>query len=387
MMHRSTLLISLTLGTALLAGCGQRDANPALTAGAVATGETAKAGQAAPRPVRVLTVGLSRLDDVSILPGEIRPRFEQRYGFRVGGKIERRLVDVGQEVKAGQVLAVLDSQDVQPAINAQAAQVEVARSDVKLQQNELKRQQELRDQGFVSGAAIERQEAATESARSRLNAAQSQLVNVQNGLNFQTLRADKEGLVIAVDAEAGSVVAAGQSVVRVAQLGEKEIAINVPERAIASMKNATGFVVSVDALANKTYAARLRELAPAADPASRTYSARLSIVNADPALQLGMSASVRLELGGAQAIVVPNSALYTRDNSTQVWLVDRATETVKPVAIKVGQSTRDGVVVVSGLNPGDLIVTAGANLLMAGQKVRLLETEKPVSANPSAAKS
>jgi RND family efflux transporter MFP subunit len=153
------------------------------------------------------------------------------------------------------------------------------------------------------------------------------------------------------------------------------------------MKKATGFVVSVDALANKTYTAQLRELAPAADPASRTYSARLSIVNADPALQLGMSASVRLELGGAQAIVVPNSALYTRDNSTLVWLVDRATETVKPVAIKVGQSTRDGVSVVSGLNPGDLVVTAGANLLMAGQKVRLLETEKPASAKPGAGKS
>ena len=169
MMHPSKLLISLTLGSALLAGCGQGDASPAVAAGAVATSDDAKAGPTPPpRPVRVMTVGLSRLDDVSVLPGEIRPRFEQRYGFRVGGKMARRLVDVGQEVKAGQVLAELDSQDVQPAINAQAAQVEVARSDFKLQQNELKRQQELRDQGFVSGAAIERQEAATESARSRL---------------------------------------------------------------------------------------------------------------------------------------------------------------------------------------------------------------------------
>jgi RND family efflux transporter MFP subunit len=376
MIYRHLLLLSLMLGTALIAGCGKGDANP-----------TNSSGEAAPRPVRFVTVGMSNVEDVSILPGEIRPRFEQHYGFRVGGKIQRRLVDVGQTVKVGEVLAVLDSQDVQPAINAQAAQVEVARSDLKLQQSELKRQQELRDKGFVSSAALERQDATTEAAQSRLAAAQSQLVNAQNGLNFQTLRADKNGVVIGVDAEAGSVVAAGQSVIRVAQLGEKEIAINISERDIALVKKATGFTLSVDAIANKTYAAKLRELSPAADPASRTYSARLAIVNADDALKLGMSATVRLELGGAQAIVVPNTALYTRDNTILVWLVDRASETVKSVPVKIGESTRDGVTIVSGLKSGDVVVTAGANLLMTGQKVRLLETEKSTSANVTAGKS
>ena len=130
--------------------------------------------------------------------------------------------------------------------------------------------------------------------------------------------------------------------------------------------------MSIDALGDRSYAAKLRELSPAADPASRTYSARLSIVGADDALKLGMSASVRLTLGAASAIVVPNSALYTRDNTTHVWLVDSATETVRSVAVTLGQSTSDGVTIVSGLKPGDLVVTAGANLLMAGQKVRLL---------------
>jgi RND family efflux transporter MFP subunit len=166
---------------------------------------------------------------------------------------------------------------------------------------------------------------------------------------------------------------AGQSIVRVAQLGEKEIAVNVPERAVALMRMATGFAATVDALAGKVYVAKLRELSPAADAASRTYSARLSIVNADDALKLGMSATVRLELGVGEAIVVPNSALYTRDDTTRVWLVDRVSETVTPIAVKVGGSTNDGVTIVSGLKPGDLVVTAGANLLLPGQKVRLLE--------------
>jgi RND family efflux transporter MFP subunit len=374
---KATLLLTLLLGAALVAGCSSKDETKAKAADAAPpAGKDSKAEP--PRPVRFLQVGLSSVGDISYLPGEVRPRFEQRYGFRVPGKIARRAVDVGQEVKAGQVLAVLDSQDVLPAINAQAAQVEVARSDFNLQQSELKRQRELRDKGFVSGAALERQAATTEAAEARLKAAQSQLANAQNGLTFQTLRADKAGVVVAVDAEAGSVVAAGQSVVRVAQLGEKELVVNVPERAVGLMQKAGGFAAHFDAIPGKLYAAKLRELAPAADPASRTYTARLSIVNADDALKLGMSATVRMDLGAAQVIVIPNTALYTRDNATRVWLVDRASETVTPVEVKVGESTNEGVAVLSGLKAGDLVVTAGANLLLPGQKVRLIDAPTAV---------
>ncbi len=384
MMKKKVLLLALSLATAAslatLPGCGKKDAPSADAKPEAPTATKAEP----PRPVRVLQVGMSSLSDISYLPGEVRPRYEQRYGFRVPGKIARRMVDVGQVVKAGQALAVLDSQDVLPAIDAQAAQVEVAKTDWVLQVSELKRQQELRDKGFVSGAALERQAATTAAADARVKAAQSQLANAKNGLTFQTLKADKAGVVIAVDAEAGSVVAAGQSVVRVAQLGEKEIVVNVPEREVGQMKLAKGFLAQFDAIPGKTYAATLRELAPAADAASRTYAAKLSIVNADDALKLGMSATVRLDLGAAQSIVVPNTALYTRDNATRVWLVDRASETVRAVEIKVGESTNDGVVVTSGLKPGDLVVTAGANLLLAGQKVRLIDVP---AAPPTAAAS
>jgi len=375
------------LGSALMAGCGKSDDIRTATVSAAPSAEAKARKTEPPRPVRFIQVGMSDVKETLFLPGEVRARFEQRYGFRVAGKIARRLVDVGQEVKAGQVLAVLDSQDVLPAIDAQEAQVEVARSDFRLQQSELKRQQALRDRGFVSGAVLERQAANAESAQSRLIAAQSQLANAQNGLSFQTLRADKAGVIVAVDAEAGSVVAAGQSVVRMAQLGEKEVAVNVPERAVSQLKQATGFFASVGAIADKAYKAKLRELSPAADPASRTYGARLAILNPDDALKLGMSAMVRIELGSGQAIVVPNSALYTRDDTTHVWLVERASETVNPVVVEVGESTNEGVRIVSGLKPGDLVVTAGANLLLTGQKVRLLEAPALVmSAGKSATK-
>jgi RND family efflux transporter MFP subunit len=170
----------------------------------------------------------------------------------------------------------------------------------------------------------------------------------------------------------------------VAQLGEKELVVNVPERAVGQMKQAKGFMAQFDAIPGKTYAATLRELAPAADAASRTYAAKLSITNADDALKLGMSATVRLDLGAAQVIVVPNTALYTRDNATRVWLVDRASETVRAVEIKLGESTNEGVTVASGLKTGDLVVTAGANLLQAGQKVRLIDVPAASSAAPAA---
>ncbi len=373
MNKKATFLLAALLTTVVLtvAGCGKKDE---------AKTDATATKAVLPRPVRFMQVGLSALDNISYLPGEVRPRYEQRYGFRVPGKIARREVDVGQEVKAGQVLAVLDSQDVLPAISAQSAQVEVARTDFALQQSELKRQQELRDKGFVSGAVLERQAASTAAARARLKAAQSQLAIAQNGLNFQTLRADKAGVVVAIDAEAGSVVAAGQSVVRVAQLGEKEIIVNVPEREVGLMKMAKGFAAQFDAIPGKIYGAKLRELSPAADAASRTYMAKLSIVNADDALKLGMSATVRLDLAVAQTIIVPNTAIYTRDNATRVWLVDRASETVKPVEVKLGTSTNEGVAIVSGLKAGDLVVTAGANLLLAGQKVRLIESASASSA-------
>lgn len=376
---RLPLIAAACLSALVLVACGKKDGAAAATAAA----SPASAKNEAPRPVRVITAGASDVTDAIFLPGEVRARFEQRYGFRVPGKISQRLVDVGQEVKAGQVLAILDSQDVMPQINAQAAQVDVARTDLNFQRSELKRQQELRDKGFVSGAALERQAAATESASARLKAAQSQLATAQNGLNFQTLRADKAGVVVGVDAEAGSVVAAGQSVVRVAQLGEREILVNAPERAVTQMKTASGFLVAFDALPGKYVRAKLRELSPAADPASRTYAARLTLLDATAEVKLGMSATVRSEFGATKAIVIPNSALYTRDNVTRVWLLDRASETVKPVEVKLGASTNDGVTVASGLKAGDLVVTAGANLLQPGQKVRLIEST-PVATESSA---
>jgi membrane fusion protein, multidrug efflux system len=368
---RKKSLIALTIAVTnlgVLSACGKKEDSSAKI---VATKDQSNKVEPV-RPVRTITVAQDAVGDILYLPGEVKARYEQRYGFRVNGKIAQRLVDVGQVVKAGQTLAIMDSSDVLPAIAAQAAQVESARTDMALQQSELKRVQDLSTKGFLSTAALERQRAATDAANARLKAAQSQLASVQNGLNFQTLRADKSGIVIGVDAEAGTVVAAGQSVVRVAQVAEKEIQVAVPERSVKALREAKSLNAVSDAAPGKVYNLQLRELAPIADPASRTYAAKLSVVNADEALRWGMSSTVRIDLNQTQALVVPNTALYTRDSIVRVWVVDKTTETVKPVDVKLGTSKDDGVVVTSGLKAGDVVVTAGSNLLQSGQKVRLI---------------
>ncbi len=370
----------LTLAALLtLTACSKASGGATTTAAVPSAAASSAQGTVitdAPRPVRTIRIAADEQGDALILPAEVRPRYEQRLGFRVGGKIAQRLVEVGQTVKAGQILAVMDSADVLPAIAAQRSQVEAARTDEALQAAELKRVTELRDKGFLSGAAHERQEALTQAASARHDAARAQLAQVNNGLSFQTLRADRAGVVVGIDAEVGSVVAAGQSVARIAQLQEKELVIAVPERSVAALKNAKTIIALADAVPGKIYEATLRELAPSADPASRTYTARLSIRNADEALGWGMSSTVRIALSESPSIVVPNSALYTRDATPRVWVVDAATQTVQPVAVTLGASRDEGVVVTHGLKRGDIVVTAGSNLLQPGQKVRLVDAAK-----------
>jgi multidrug efflux system membrane fusion protein len=360
-MSRSPITPSLLVTAMLLAACTGDPSPPA-----AAAAET-------PRPVRAMQVQPAGAVDGLVLPGEVRARHEHRYGFRVGGKIARRWVEVGQPVAAGQVLAVLDAADVTPVLAAQQAQVEAAQAEAALQRAERTRQRTLREQGFLSGAALERQEALTDAAEARLAAAVAAREQARNALAFQTLRADRAGIVTAVEVEAGSVVAAGQPVLRVAATGENELLVAVPERAVNAVRGALSMRATLDALPGRTFDLRLRELAPGADPASRTYAARLTFVQPDPGLRWGMSATVRIALDETPVIVVPLSALQTSDATPRVWVIDTSSRTVQPVAVTLGGGRDDGVVVREGLRGGEWVVTAGANLLQPGQRVRLPE--------------
>jgi multidrug efflux system membrane fusion protein len=310
------------------------------------------------RTVRVMKIDGAAVSGSLTFPGEVRARFEARLGFRLGGKIVERRVDVGAVVKRGQALARLDAQDA--ALNA--AQAEAARA---LAEAEAKRYRDLRAKNFVSQAVLDAKETALKTAAAQAGVARNQA-------GYTTLVADRDGVVTAVEAEAGQVVSAGQTVVRVAEGNEKEIVIAVPEGEVEKVRAAEGFAVTLNSLPGRSWQGRLRELAPSADPATRTFAARIGVAQADDAVRLGMSASVQAKVSpGDTALRLPLSAFFTRNDQANVWVVDPATQTVKLTRVETDGVAGNDMRVKAGLAPGMLVVTAGANLLEDGQKVRL----------------
>lgn len=328
-----------------------------------------------PRPVRSVVVELSRTTVVLTLPGEVRPRVETRYGFRVGGKISQRLVSVGDSVKAGQPLARLDPMDLAPALASGRAQLEAANTELKLARIELERLKELRGLNYVSQAQVDRQQAQADSAEARRRTAAAQLSQATTSIGFQNLVSDTAGVVTAVEAEAGQVVAAGQTVVRIARTDEKELLINVPEADLSLARATRTWTVTIPALGSAPLSAEMRELSPLADPASRTYPMRLILRGDSAGIALGMTATAQASRESDEAFVLPMSALYSLSGEPHVWLVADDLS-VGPVPVRTAGLLDDAVRITAGLKAGDRVVTAGANLLVPGQKVRLLD-ERP----------
>lgn len=333
----------ILLAIPLLAACGEKTPPP----------ETLDTG---PKLVKALKVGAGETAQERRYSGEVRARIEATLGFRVGGKLVERLVDVGARVKAGQALARLDAADQQLA----AIQAEANRA---LAAAELKRTQELRQRNFISQAALDAKETTARSAE-----AQAQLA--KNQANYTTLIADAPGVIAAVLAEPGQVVTSGQAVFRVARDGEREVAIALPEAHLAGLQ--VGAAAEVELWAGKTYRGRLRELAPVADPASRTFAARVSIVDADASVALGMTATVRFAQPGAREIVVPLAAILQQGERAAVWVIG-ADGTVSQRPIGIARYADQGAVVADGLKAGETIVAAGAFKLAAGEKVRIAQ--------------
>ena len=351
-----TSLISVTLISASLAGCDRE----------------VPAHEERPRPVRTVVVAPSPTVSMLELPGEIRPRIETRYGFRIGGKIAERNVSVGDTVKPGQRLARLDPQDVAPAIAAARAQREAARTELNLARVELERLKDLRGQNYVSQAQVDRQQAQTDSAQSRLRSVEAQLAEAANAAAFQSLVADEAGVVTAVEAEAGQVVGAGQTVVRVARTDELELLVYVPEAGLSAVRMADDWQVTISALGDAQLPATVRELSPVADPASRTYPMRLSLAGNRQGVAMGMSATARASRSADAAIILPMSALHSLDGDPRVWVVGEDLR-VRSVPVRTAGLLDDAVRIASGVSAGDRVVTAGASLLVEGQQVRLAD--------------
>lgn len=338
------------------------------------------------RPVRAMVVEPAQTAAVAELAGEVKPRIETRVGFQVAGRVTQRAVDIGQTVTAGQILASIDPADYRLAAVAAQAQLTSAQVDRDQQRADYKRFEELRQQGFISSAELERRRALLDAAEARYRQAAAQANVSGNQAAYATLRAPSAGVVTGIDAEAGQVVSAGQSVVRIAQTGEKEVAIAIPEGRLQALRQIPEVRVALWAGAAPELRGRVREIAPIADPGTRTYAARISLLNPPPTVALGMTATVIFAAPlPTPVITLPLQALLREGEATYVWRLDRATMTVRRSKATIAGVTGNEVVVAAGVVPGDTVITAGVHLLKDGQKVRLLDDTDAASTNAAPA--
>lgn len=337
------------------------------------------------RAVKIMTVGVNTFSSGYEFAGEVKAKNESRLGFRVGGKIIKRQAELGQRVKAGQVLAQLDPQDYKLAADAARAQLQLAATNRDLAAADFKRFAALREQNFISGAELERREATLKAAQAQVDQAQSQL-NVQgNQANYAVLVADVSGVVTAIEAEPGQVVSAGTAVVRIAADGVRDVVFSVPEDKVSSIK--PGMAMKVRGWAQDAQTAssvgKVREVSASADPVTRTYLVKLALSGSAVPPPLGATVYVLPEsLGGVQGMPViklPTSALRRDGQNSAVWVLDKASMTLKSQTIQIATADGNEAVIAAGLQPGMLVVNAGVHVLSAGQKVTIYKEKVAVA--------
>lgn len=326
----------------------------------------------APRPVQVVRVHLAPATDTHRYAGVIQARHVADIGFRTGGRIIQREVDRGTHVVAGQVLARLDPADLQLSLQSAAADLASARAQEVQASADAERSASLLRRGDVAVAVNDARQALARTAGQRVASAEAALQLARNRLDYAVLRAPQDGVVIATLADPGTVVAEGAPVLRLADAGDFEAEVALPESALPGLAKAeakVGFWARPDIRLD----ARLRELAPQADPQLRTYTARFALTNPPDWVALGMTATVELSTSGGMAVAdLPSAALTDRGDGPMVWTVDAQTGrlTAHPVTI---QALRDATALVSGLEDGALVVSIGVQKLDPALKVRVAD--------------
>lgn len=319
-----------------------------------------------------LVVQVQTIDTaVNAYAGEVRARYEPALGFRIPGKIARRLVDAGDQVKAGEVLASLDPADVRLQAQASEAQWQAAEADLELAKSERERAAALVERKLVSQSVFDTRDSAWRAASARAEQARAQWDVARNQAGYAELRAPKDGVIVARHAEAGQVVAAGQAVFILAERGDREVAIAIPEQQIAQLQIGQAVAVELWAQPGSRFPGRIRELSPAADPQTRTYAARVALSAGAELAELGQTARVYAAQPGAKAIsTLPLAAITADSGSAFVWVLDPATSTVHRQQVSTGPYREIDVPIIDGLRAGSWVIAGGTHLLREGQKVR-----------------
>ena len=308
-------------------------------------------------------------------PGEVRARYEPELAFRIGGKVARRLVEVGERVKKDQALAELSAEDVNLRLQAAQAQLAAAEADMSLARSERDRYGKLVSRQLVSRSQFENAENVYKAAAARVKQMRAELDVAKNQNDYAILRSPSDGVISRRLVESGQVVGAGQTVFTLATDGEREVSINLPEQGIEAFKLGQEVGVELWTKPGKRFIGKLRELAPAADPVTRTYAARVAFSDNQVPAELGQSARVYFLIGESAGLAVPLSAVSAEEGAAYVFVLDTQTSTVKKTPVRLGAFSERLVPVLEGLSAADYVVAAGVQLLRDGLAVKPIDRE------------
>lgn len=327
------------------------------------------------RPVRVTTVERREGGETVSLTGQVEAREEVNLSFRVGGRMIERSVNVGDRVRAGQVVARLESDTPRNALRSARAELTAVRARLVEAQNNFERHRSLLDRGFITRAMFDQAEQAYRTARAQVDSVQAQVNIAETQLGYADLIAASSGTVTARRAEPGEVVAPGQPIIQLAREGGRDAVFDVPARVIEITPANVEVVVTLSSDPKVRATGRVREVAPQADPVTRTFKVRIGLNDPPAAMRLGSTVTGSVQLGAGPGIEIPASALTAANQRPAVWVLDPASNTVSLRNIEVLRYDLARVAVAEGLQPGDIVVTAGVQTLRPGQQVRLLGTQ------------
>lgn len=324
------------------------------------------------RPVRSITIERATAGDTVTLTGTIQAQEQVNLSFRVGGRMIERSVNVGDRVRAGQVIAKLEPDQWLDAQSSTRAQVAAVMAQLVQARNHFTRQDILLRDGWTTRAAWDQALQAQQTAQAQVDAAEAQLNTARNNVSYTQLVADSDGAVTARGAEPGEVVTAGRMIVQIARQGGRDAVFDVPPRVIAAAPPDPAVTVFLTQDSSARATGHVREVAPQADPVTRTFEIRVGLTNPPEALRLGSTVTGTMQLGDRAGIDIPASALTQANRQPAVWVVDTKANTVSLRNIDVARYDIGSVVVAQGLEPGDVVVTAGVQTLRPGQRIRLL---------------
>ena len=354
-MRNVKLLLCIMLMSCLYSGCGNEIVE-----------------KPPPPLVKIIQVGKTAQSQSDSYSGVVRGRYESNLAFQTSGRILSRMAEQGSFVRAGEVLMTIDPKDAIQQLNASNAQVESAKSQLTLAETNLQRYRQLYESNAIAAAALDQYQAAYDNAVASYNAAVAQAAQLSNNLEYTQLTANADGVISAVNAEVGQVVSAGQTVLTLVQTNELEVEINVPENKLFEVEVGKRAEISFWAISDKVEGI-VREIAPMADSAARTYRVRISLPSAPDSIQLGMTASAALtsSIGKSGNYIIPLSAIYQTGEKSQVWIVTNENKTaLKNVTV---ENFSGNEVIVRGLSAQDKIIIAGVHKLREGQEVRISE--------------